>query len=48
MGNEFNVNHEFMLSDFGTHMKQSVASNTDKTTSKLFIEHGFGELRESI
>ena len=43
MGNEFNVNHEF-----GTHMKQSVASNTDKTTSKLFIEHGFGELCESI
>ena len=35
MGNGFYVNHEFMLSDFGTHMKQTVASNTDKMNSKL-------------
>ena len=35
IGNGFYVNHEFMLSDFGTHMKQTVASNTDKMNSKL-------------
>ena len=31
---DFYVNHEFMLSDFRTHTKLSVASNIDKTTSK--------------
>ena len=35
IGNGFYVNQEFMLSDFGTQIKQSVASNTDKMTSKL-------------
>lgn len=43
---DFYVYQEFMLSDFGTNMKQSVASNTDKMTSK-FID-GFGELCDSI
>ena len=31
---DFNVNHEFMLSDFRTQLKLSLASNIDKTTSK--------------